>query len=225
MMSLILRSLGGLVFLLALIGAPLFFGAGTMAYPEAWTFLAVFGGGTLLITIYLMIKDRALLERRSTAGAMAEARASQRIIQNLASLSFIGIFIVSALDRRFAWSGPPDWIVIVGEIMVALGLLFVFLVFRENSYASSTIEIADDQRIVTTGPYGVVRHPMYAGALFLVFGAPLALGSYWGLIPAAVLMVFVILRLLDEERFLEQNLVGYRDYRAKVRSRLVPLVW
>lgn len=224
-MFLILRALSGLVFLLALMGAVLFTAAGTIAYPEAWIFLAVYGGNSLLITLYLMVKDRALLERRIQAGPMAEGQASQRLIQGFGTIAFLSIFLVSGLDRRFGWSEPPAWLSIVGANLIALGFFLVFLVFRENTYTSSTIEVAEGQRVISTGPYSVVRHPMYAGLSPLVCGAPLALASYWGLAPAVCVLIVVIARLLDEERFLEKHLAGYPEYRAKVRARLLPFVW
>jgi protein-S-isoprenylcysteine O-methyltransferase Ste14 len=221
----ILRAITGLLVLLAVLGGVLFAAAGTTDYRQAWTFLIVFGCCTLAITLYLMVKDRALLERRTRAGPGAETTSLQRLISALASLAFIAIFIVSAFAHRFAWAATPRFVEILGAGLVGLGLFFVFLVFRENTYTSGAIEVAEGQKVISTGPYGLVRHPMYAGAFVMLVGVPLSLGSYWGLIPVALLMLIIAARAVDEERFLDANLPGYSAYRAKVRARVVPLVW
>lgn len=224
-MLLIVRSFAGLIFLLAVMSAALYFAGGGAGYWQAWTFLTVFGVCVLLITLYLMVKDRALLERRTQAGPVAEQRGIQQIIQAIASLAFIAVFIVSALDHRFGWTNPPDWAVPLGNALVALGLLIVFFVFRENTFTSGTIEIAKDQHVISTGPYALVRHPMYAGALIMLAGVPLALDSWAGLLALIPLKLAIMARAVDEERFLAEQLPGYDAYRAKVRNRLMPLVW
>lgn len=137
----------------------------------------------------------------------------------------MAIYVLSALDHRFEWSNIPLFIVIVGDILVALGFFFVFLVFRENTFTAATIEVAVDQEVITTGPYALVRHPMYVSALIMLFGTPLALGSWWGLLTLIPMTLLIVLRSLDEERFLFENLKGYREYCQKVRFRLIPLVW
>jgi protein-S-isoprenylcysteine O-methyltransferase Ste14 len=222
---LILRAILGLVFLLAVLGGVLFAAAGTTDYPEAWTFLTVFGCCVMAITLYLMAKDRALLERRTRAGPSAETTSLRKTISALASAAFVAIFIVSALTHRFGWATTPRFVEILGAVLVGLGLFFVFLVFRENTYTSGAIEVAEGQTVISTGPYGLVRHPMYAGAFVMLVGVPLSLGSYWGLIPVAVLMLIIAARAVDEERFLDANLAGYTEYRAKVRARVLPFVW
>ena len=113
----------------------------------------------------------------------------------------------------------------VGDVLVATGFYFIFLVYRENTYTSATIEVAEDQKVISTGPYAIVRHPMYASASLYVLGTPLALGSYWGLAPAAAIIAFLIWRLVDGEKFLAMNLPGYTEYQERVRHRLVPFVW
>ena len=142
-----------------------------------------------------------------------------------ASLGFIALLVVPALDYRFAWSTIPFYGVLVGDLLVAVGFFFVFLVYKENTFTSATIELAPDQKVVSTGPYAMVRHPMYASASLYLLGTPLALGSYCGLVPLAGLLPFLIWRLVDEERFLAQNLAGYTEYQKKVRCRLVPRIW
>lgn len=219
------RAFEGLAQLLVAMALLLFLPAWTLAYWQAWLFLAVFGAAVLAITLYLMRHDRKLLERRVNAGPGAEKEKSQRTIQALASVAFIAVFVVSALDHRFGWSSEPTSVVVAGDVLVALGLLAVFFVFRANSYTSATIEVGDDQPLISTGPYAMVRHPMYAGAFVMLVGVPLALGSAWGLAPVAALAAVIVVRLLAEERFLTVNLPGYADYRRRVRYRLLPFVW
>jgi protein-S-isoprenylcysteine O-methyltransferase Ste14 len=132
---------------------------------------------------------------------------------------------VPALDRRFHWSEVPPYVVVAADVLVAVGLFIVFLVFRENSYASATIEVQQEQRVVSTGTYRIVRHPMYSGALLMLLAMPVALGSFVGLVLVPPLAVVIVLRLSDEERYLGKNLPGYEDYRRKTRYCLVPLVW
>ena len=179
----------------------------------------------LAITLYLIKKDPELLARRVNAGPDAEKERSQKIIQFLASIAFMMIFILSAIDHRHRWSVVPVFLVGVGDLLLALGLMIVLFVFRANSFASATIEVGTEQTLVSTGPYALVRHPMYLGAFILLVGTSIALGSWWGLPAVIPIMVAIIWRLLDEEVFLEKNLPGYLTYRKKVRYRLLPFVW
>jgi protein-S-isoprenylcysteine O-methyltransferase Ste14 len=215
----------GLVFLAVVMGLLLFIPAGTVHYWQAWVYLAIFTGASLLITLYLMKKDPALLERRLSGGPTAEKRPAQKFIMIFTSLGFIALLVVPALDHRFGWSAVPLGIVLVGDVLVAIGFYLISLVYRENTYTSATIEVAEDQKVISTGPYAIVRHPMYASASLYLLGTPLALGSYWGFAAIAVMMPFLIWRLVDEERFLSRNLPGYTEYQKRVRYRLVPLVW
>jgi protein-S-isoprenylcysteine O-methyltransferase Ste14 len=220
-----IKAFGGLLQLVVFMAAALFIPAGTLNYRQAWFFLGVFFIAVLMITIYLIKKDPQLLERRIKAGSGAETRRSQKIIQFLAAIAFIAIFILCALDHRFAWSVLPYYVIVAGDFLVALGLLTVFFVFRENSYASATIEIADEQRLITTGPYAIVRHPMYSGAFVMLAGVPPALGSWWGLLAVIPIMLVIIWRLIDEEKFLQINLAGYSAYLSDVKYRLLPFIW
>jgi protein-S-isoprenylcysteine O-methyltransferase Ste14 len=219
------RAFGGFLALIVILAALLFIPAGTLRYWQAWVFLAVFSAWVLAITVYLMRKDPKLLERRINAGPAAEQEPSQKIIQALASLSFIAIFIVSALDHRFGWSAVPLYAIALGDLLVALGFYFVFLVLRENTYAAGTIEVEPGQDVISTGPYALVRHPMYGGALIMLLGIPLALGSWWGLFTIIPMVIVLVWRIIDEEVFLVKNLPGYAEYRDRVRHRLVPLIW
>jgi protein-S-isoprenylcysteine O-methyltransferase Ste14 len=225
MNQLVIRAFAGLLFLLIVMAIIIFVPAWTLDYRQAWIFLVVFFVPPLLITIYLMKHDPKLLERRTTAGPGAEQERIQNIIQALAGLAFIAIFIVSALDHRFGWSTVPAYVTALGDVLVIFGFYLVFLVFKENTFASGTIEVVAEQRVISTGPYALVRHPMYIGALVMLAGVPLALGSWWGLLAIIPMTLVLILRLLDEEKFLAKNLAGYSDYQSKVRYHLFPLIW
>jgi protein-S-isoprenylcysteine O-methyltransferase Ste14 len=223
--SLAVRAWFALVLLAAVMGLLLFVSAGTMSYWEAWVYLGIFFGASALTTMFLIRRDPALLERRMRGGPTAEKRPVERLIMVFASLGFIALLVVPALDYRFRWSTVPVWAILAGDALVIVGFYFIFLVYRENRYTSATIEVAPGQTVVSTGPYAIVRHPMYASALLYLVGIPLALGSYWGLAALAGMLPFLLWRLFDEERFLAQNLPGYADYQNKVRHRLLPGIW
>src|SRR5262249_2718751 len=225
MKNLALKAWLALAVLTVVMGLVLFVPAGTIDYWQGWVYLSIFIGASALTTIYLLRKDPALLERRMKGGPTAEQRPVQKLIMLGASSGFIALLVVPALDRRFGWSTVPLAVVIVGDLLVALGFGLIARVYRENTFTSATIEVAEDQKVITTGPYAVVRHPMYAGGLLYVAGTPLALGSYWGFVSIAAMMPFLIWRLFDEERFLAKNLAGYSEYQKRVRHRLVPFVW
>lgn len=216
-----LQAAGGLAFLTVVLAAALFVPARTLDYWQAWAFLAVFVTTTAVITLDLARHDPALLARRVKAGPLAEPSLRQKLIQLAASLAFLAIFVVSALDRRCV----PTAIVLAGDVLVALGLAIVAMVFRANTFASAVVAVEREQRLVTAGPYAIVRHPMYAGAFVMLLGTPLALGSWYALAPVAVLYTAIIWRLLDEEKLLAAQLPGYDDYRARVTKRIVPFVW
>jgi protein-S-isoprenylcysteine O-methyltransferase Ste14 len=211
---------------LALTMAALIFGAaGDLSFWEGWAFLAVYFGAAALGTGDLIANDPALLERRLKGGPTAETEPTQRLIMVFMSLGFVALIVVPGLDRRFGWSQAPPIVPVAGDVLIAAGFLAAYLVFKENSFAAATIGVAEGQTVVSTGPYAIVRHPMYAGAFLYLLGTPLALGSYWGLAALALMAPILIWRLVDEERVLEQRLPGYSDYKRKVRWRLLPGVY
>jgi protein-S-isoprenylcysteine O-methyltransferase Ste14 len=219
------KAFAGLLFVLLVMAALLFLSAGTLDYWQAWAFLAVYLTSSLAITLYLMKKDPSLLARRMRGGPTAEKEPTQKIIMFFASLGFIALLVFPALDHRFAWSHLPPYVALAGDVLVALGFVAVFFVFKENPFTSATIEVAPEQKVISTGPYALVRHPMYTGAIVMLIGIPIALGSCWGLLVIVAMMPALIWRLLDEEKFLSRNLPGYVEYQNKVRYRLIPLVW
>ena len=199
--------------------------AGTVRYWQAWVYLVVLNGGSALITIDLARRDPALLERRMRGGPTAETRLPQKLIMLGTSLGFVALLIVPALDHKRRWSTVPTAASLAADALVAIGFFFIYLVYRENTFTSATVQVVAGQKVISTGPYAVIRHPMYAsGALYLA-ATPLALGSWWGLVPFAVIAPFLIWRLIDEERMLSETLPGYQEYRRKVRYRLIPGVW
>lgn len=212
-------SLSALVSTLAVV---LFGCAGTISYWQAWAYLGIFSAASLLITLYLAVNDPALLKRRMHGGPIAETLASQKTIQSIAAFAFIALLAVPALDRRFHWSHVPLLAVFAGDVLTAIGFYLVFLAFKENTFTSATIDVADEQSVISTGPYAIVRHPMYAGALFLFIGTPLALASCWGLLDSAAMLALLVWRLLNEELFLLTHLRGYAYYCNNVRWRLIP---
>ena len=225
MASLAYRAWLSLVLLAAFMGALIFGLAGTLRYWQAWVYLVLFFGLSGLLTADLLRRDPALLERRMKGGPQAERRPAQRIIMVGASLAFLSLLAVPALDYRFHWSSVPVVGVVLGNVLFAIGFLFVGRVYRENTYTSATIEIHEGQRVIDTGPYAIVRHPMYSGALLYMLGTPLALGSYWGLLGFVLMLLVIVWRLQDEERMLARELRGYAEYRQRVRWRLLPGVW
>jgi protein-S-isoprenylcysteine O-methyltransferase Ste14 len=225
MNKLTIQAMLGLLNLIVMIALFLFLPGWTLNYWQGWLFLAVFGISVSLITFYFLKKDPSLIERRVKVGPVAEQQTSQKIIQSLAAILFILPFIISSIDHRLRLSNVPVYLVLLGDLLVALGLYIVYLVFRENTFTSATIEVSEQQKVISTGPYAVVRHPMYAGAFLMLLGVPLALGSWWAYLFIFLLFAAIIWRLLDEEKFLARNLTGYTSYRQKVRYRLFPFIW
>jgi len=223
--SLIIPTLRSLVIGVAGLGLLLFLPAGTLDYWQAWALIAVFVLGSNAIGIYLSLYDPELLERRKQAGPKAETRPAQKIIISVLIAALIGMLVLSALDHRFGWSAMPAVASLAGDILVALGMYITFLVVRENTFSGANIKVFKDQKVISTGPYALVRHPMYTGTLLFTLAAPLALGSWWGFLPVLLAIPMMVWRILDEEKLLSAELPGYADYTRKVRYRLVPRGW
>jgi protein-S-isoprenylcysteine O-methyltransferase Ste14 len=219
------KALTGLVRFQIFLALLLFLPAWSVRFWEACVYWSVFSVAVLVITLYFLKRDPALVESRLQAGPAAEREKRQKVIQILASILSCGLFVVPGIERRLRPSVIPLPLVLAADALVLAGFVIFFLVFRENSYASSIIEVKTGQRVISTGPYGLVRHPMYAGAALLFLATPPALGSLWALVGAVPLCGVIVARLLDEEQYLSKNLPGYEEYCRKVRYRLIPHVW
>ena len=206
-------------------GLMLFLPAGTFSYWQAWVFLVVFALSTLIPSLYLLRTNPVALERRMRTGPVAEARPVQKVVSAVLGLSLVALIVVSVLDHRFGWSRVPTTISLVGDVLVAIGLGVSMLVVIQNGYAASTISVESGQKLVSTGVYAFVRHPMYTGIVIMMLGIPLALGSYWGLVFVLPGLIGLAVRIGDEEQLLKQELDGYSEYAQKVHYRLVPYVW
>lgn len=214
----------GLVQLVA-IGVLLFVSAGTFYYWQAWAFLVVFALAACVPSVYLQLTNPTALQRRMRSGPTAEARTVQKIVMAGLYGSLVAMCVVGGLDHRFGWSSVPTAICLVGDVLVAAGLGVVVLVAVQNSYASTTVQVQAGQQVVSTGLYGLVRHPMYTGNVLMLVGTPLALGSYWALVFVVPGLIVLASRIHDEEKLLAEELAGYREYTQQVRSRLVPYMW
>ena len=225
MHKLYLRVALSLLQLPLVVGLLVFLPAWTFDYGQAWLFMAVFFACSLAITVYLAVRDPQLLERRMRAGPSAETEPSQKVIMVVALFSIGALPVVSAIDHRLGWSQVPLAIVILGDLLIVIAYVGFYFVFRENTYGAATIQIAEGQKVISSGPYAVVRHPMYSCGLMMLLGIPLALGSWWGLLMLIPALAALVWRLLEEERFLAKNLPGYKDYMRKTPDRLVPRLW
>ena len=215
------RQLVFLLFMAVLLFAP----AGTLDYWQAWLFLAVFVDCTIATGIYFVMHDPALVERRMKVGPAAEQEPVQKIAIGIVCIGLLAMLVVPGFDRRWHWSDVPAWLTILAEAAIALSFVLFFYVMKQNSFAAATVRVEREQTVISTGLYGVVRHPMYMATLPLTLAIPPALGSWWALLPAIAVVPALVWRLLDEERVLQRDLHGYTDYCARVRWRLLPGLW
>ena len=221
-MRLLLQALIKLLLGLLSVGALLFLPARTLYYPGAWLFLALLFLPMLIMSAFLFFKAPNLLKKRLNH---REREKAQRGVIALSGLMFPVGFVLSALDFRFGWSRVPLWLTLLASALFLIGYGLYAEVMRENAYLSRTVEIQKDQRVIDTGLYGVVRHPMYLASLLMFVPLPLILGSLWGLIPFALYPMILVIRIRDEERILTEGLAGYAEYKTRVRHRLIPWVW
>ena len=205
-----------------LIGCMLFLPAGTLRFWEAWLYLGLLFIPVAIVGVVLFIKDPALLERRMRT---REREAPQKKVIAASSLALLAVFLIPGFDRRYAWSTVPPTLVVLADILILLGYLLFVLTIRENRYASRVVEIQDNQVVISTGPYALVRHPMYLAVIVIFTLSPVALGSYWALIPALLLPVVLAGRIDNEEQLLRSGLNGYEDYCKQVKYRLLPFIW
>jgi len=203
----------------------LFLPAGSLRFWQAWLYCFVFIAGSIGIGLYFSKHDPKLVERRMRVGPVAEQEPAQKIIMTITLAEFVLLLVLPGLDYRWQWSAVPTWLVLAANAGVAVSFWIFFVVLKQNSYAASTITVEAGQPVISTGLYGIVRHPLYLGALLLLICTPLALGSYWTLLILFPTVPVLAWRLLDEERFLKQNLPGYVDYCRVTRFRLIPWIW
>jgi protein-S-isoprenylcysteine O-methyltransferase Ste14 len=199
-----------------------FLPAGSLKFWEAWAYSLILFPLMIFAVFYFLKRDPELLERRSK---MREKEKEQKTIISVSSFIFLVGFLIPGFDYRFGWSDVPIYLVIVSDVLVLLGYLIFLLVIKENSYASRIIEVEENQEVITTGPYAVVRHPMYSGVMIMLLVTPLALGSFWAMVAVFPVPFLIVGRILNEERVLSKELSGYEEYRQKIRYRLIPFVW
>jgi protein-S-isoprenylcysteine O-methyltransferase Ste14 len=208
--------------ILLILGLVFFLSAGTIKYREAWAYIITISIPMIIFGIYMFKHNPKFLERRMKT---AEKRKEQKLIQKVGALPFLLVYLLPGLDKRFCWSDLPVSIALIGLALVLLGYLMILYVFTTNSYASRVVEVEKEQRVITTGPYALVRHPMYFGVIFFYGVTPIALGSYWAMIPSLLIFPLLVFRIKDEEKELLENLPGYREYTQKVKYKLLPFIW
>lgn len=208
------------VTIMIVMGLVLFLPAGSLRYWQGWTFWFGISALTLFITAYFLKKDPDLLSRRMKTKDQENTPKPPAFL----NLFLLG-YIIPGLDFRFHWSAVPVWLVIASNAIVFLGYIFIIIVFKENSYASTVIQVENEQQVITTGPYAIVRHPMYLGMLIMSLFTPLALGSYWAVIPFLLTIPWTVIRIKIEEETLLRDLPGYKDYCLQTKYRLIPSIW
>lgn len=213
-----------LIFTMGVVGIALMLlvPAWTLDYWQAWLFMGTLFIPAAIVVAYFLKHDPSLLEKRMQ---YREKEIKQKLIIKVATVVFLIGLVVPGFDYRYGWSQVPGWLVIAADLIVFLGYMFIFWVFKTNSYASRIIEVQKGQKVISTGPYAVVRHPMYAGAMVMYLAMPLALASYWALLFFIPIIPILVLRTLNEEALLKKDLPGYKEYCKKVKFRMIPGIW
>ncbi|MBK5722976.1 isoprenylcysteine carboxylmethyltransferase family protein [Dysgonomonas sp. Marseille-P4677] len=224
-MSLVFKSIAGILILITVIGLVLFLPGMSFNYPLAWIYIAMFFISQSIITIYLFLHDKKLLKSRLSVGPTTETRGIQKIIQAIAILMSFFTLLLSAFDYNKGWSEVPPWLSYASAIVIALAFVEVFFVYKQNTWLSTSVKVQYGHKVISTGLYGIVRHPMYLGVTVLMLATPSSLGSWWGMIPAIIFIITFAARAIDEENELRENLPGYTDYCKKVRYRIIPFVF
>ncbi|MBR2295832.1 MAG: isoprenylcysteine carboxylmethyltransferase family protein [Clostridia bacterium] len=221
-MKLLFSALTKFVIGIVLVGALLFLPAGTIEYEQAWLLLGVLFIPMIMLGAVLLIKSPGLLAKRLNN---KEKQRAQKGVVGISALMFLATFIVSALDFRFVWSHVPFWTSVVASVVFLIGYGIYAEVMRENAYLSRTIEVQENQKVISTGMYKIVRHPMYLATLLMFLPMPIILGSIWGLIPTLIYPIAIIIRIKNEEKLLSAELDGYEEYKTKTKYRLIPFIW
>jgi protein-S-isoprenylcysteine O-methyltransferase Ste14 len=221
-MKLALNALTKFIFGLILVGLLLFLPAGSFAYPNGWLFIGLLFVPMLFLGVVLLIKSPKLLEKRLGA---KEKENTQKSVVAVSGLLFVVGFVIAGLDYRFGWSNVPTWVVIAASVVLLISYALYAEVMRENAYLSRTIEVQENQKVVDTGLYGIIRHPMYAVTIWLFLAIPIVLGSWWSLMIFLPYVAVIVIRIQNEEKVLEAGLEGYTDYKKRVKYRIIPFVW
>lgn len=221
-MKLLLKAIAKFIFGLLIVGMLLFLPAGTFAYTNAWLFIALLFVPILILGIVLFIKSPELLEKRLNA---KEEETTQKGVVVISGILFLAGFIIAGLDFRFGWSHVPNWTVILAALILLAAYGFYAEVMRENAYLSRTIEVQENQKVIDTGLYGIVRHPMYAATIWLFLAVPIVLGSWWSFLCFLPYIPVIAVRIINEEKILSAELVGYEDYKKRVKYRIIPFIW
>lgn len=207
---------------LALVGLLLFLPAGTLSYANGWLFIGLLFLPMLMLGVFLLIRSPELLEKRLGA---KEKNNTQKGVVAASGLLFVAGFAVAGLDFRFGWSEMPLWVVIVASVVLLISYALYAEVMRENAYLSRTIEVQAGQKVVDTGLYGIVRHPMYAVTVWLFLSIPVVLGSWWACLCFLPYVAVIVIRIRNEEKLLSEELDGYEEYKKRVKYRLLPFIW
>ena len=221
-MKLLLNALTKYIMGLLLVGALLFLPAGTLGYTNGWLFIGLLFAPMLFLGIVLLVKSPELLRKRLDA---REKENTQKGVVALSALLFIAGFVVAGLDFRFGWTDVPLWCVVTASVVLLLSYGLYAEVMRENAYLSRTIEVQNGQKVVDTGLYSIVRHPMYAVTVWLFLSIPVVLGSWWALVCFLPYVAVIAVRIVNEEKVLEAGLEGYSEYKKRVKYRIIPFVW
>jgi protein-S-isoprenylcysteine O-methyltransferase Ste14 len=220
--KLITKALSRFIPGIIIISVLLFIPAGSVKFWNAWLFMGVLFIPMLFVIIYLIIRDPELLYKRMNTN---ETEKTQKKVVLLTSVVFLSAFIIAGLDYRFEWSEVPILLEIISALVVLIGYILFYLVMRQNSYASRVVEIQEKQKVIDTGLYGIVRHPMYFAAILMFMFMPLVLGSFFALIPLLIFPFQMSTRMKNEEEILEKGLDGYIRYKEKVKYKIIPFVW
>ena len=216
------NALLGIFSLPVVLGMLLFIPAGTIMYWEAWLYILILFIPTLIIVLYLLVKNPELIERRMR---FKEEKKTQNKVVILSALLIVAVFITSGLDKRFGWSKIPAFVIIILDIEIICCYLFFFRVLLENKFASRTIGIEEEQILIATGPYRIIRHPMYLAILMILINTPFVLGTYWAAFGNIGSIILIIIRIKEEEKMLIEELEGYYEYMERVKYRLIPGLW
>ncbi|PBC04059.1 isoprenylcysteine carboxylmethyltransferase family protein [Mesorhizobium sp. WSM3860] len=208
-------------------GALLFMSAGTLNWPQAWVYLVLMVGLSLTLGVGLAQRDPGLMKERLSPPIQKGQSSADKVLLSTLLVAIFAWLVLMGLDFRNGWSPVPVWVQVVGAVVLLLGIWICYLTMLENSFAAPVVKIQDErgQKVITSGPYSYVRHPMYGGAILFFAGTALLLGSWWGLASVLLFIVLLAIRTFIEEKALRTGLQGYDDYTAHVRYKLIPMVW